>query len=113
MATAIKRLGAVAPSATTNTTLYQVPSSTSAVIDASGVTVCNRSSTTTTFRVARVDAGTTPATEDYVEYDQIIPANSEIHRSILCGAAMGAQDSIIVYAGTADLSFTVGGVEIT
>lgn len=105
------RLGASAPSATTNTTLFQGTASHEYILDKTGVTVCNRDTSDATFRVARVDSGTSVANEDYIEYDQRIAGNSSID-GILTRAVMSGTDSIIVYASTANLSFTVGGLDI-
>jgi len=114
MAETYKRLGAVEPSATTDTSLYQVPASTEAIIDKCGVTVCNRSSADITFRIAHVDAAiASVADEDYVAYDERIPAKSSIEGRFLCGRAMATGHSILVYASAIDVSFTVGGVEIS
>lgn len=106
-----KRFGAVDPAATTETTLFQVPSSHEYILDGTGVTVCNRTSSDITFRVARVDGGTTTADEDWVEYGQRIAANSSIS-GILAKACFAATDSVIVYASAIDLSFTAGGLDI-
>lgn len=114
MAETYKRLGASAPSATTDTSLYQVPTSTEAILDKCGVTVCNRGTSDATFRIAHVDGAIgSVANEDYVAYDERVVAKSSIEARYLCGRAMSASDSILVYASSADLSFTVGGLEIT
>ena len=55
MPTVYKVLGQSAPSATTATTLYTVPSTTSTVV--STITVANRDSTSATFRIAVRPAG--------------------------------------------------------
>lgn len=114
MAETYKRLGAADPAATTNTSLYQVPTSTSTIIDKCGVTVCNRTASDITFRIAHVDGAIgSVADEDYVAYDERIPAKSSIEGRYLCGRCMAASDSILVYASAVDVSFTVGGLEIT
>ena len=64
MATAYKVLGQSNPSATTNTTLYTVPSATSAVV--STLTVCNQSSTAATYRIAVRPAGASVAAEHWI-----------------------------------------------
>lgn len=114
MANTYKRLGACVPSAIdTETTLYQVPTSTTAYLDACGVTCCNQGTSDITFRIARVDGGTTTANEDWVVFDQTIAGKSSFTRQFLVGAAFGAQDSIIIRADSTSISFTVGGVEMT
>lgn len=111
MAVAYKRLGAVAPSATTDTSLYAVPASTAAILD--GITVCNRDTSDATFRIAHVDGAIgSVSDEDYIYYDFRITAQSTIE-GILKGQCMATTHSILVYASSANLSFTVGGMEIS
>lgn len=109
MASSYKVLGQSAPSATTATTLYTVPSSTSAVV--STITVCNRSTSSDTFRIAIRPGGASLASSHYIAYDTAIPANDSI--SITAGISMATTDVITVYAGTANLTFSAFGVEIT
>ena len=109
MATTYKVLGQSAPSATTATTLYTVPASTSAVI--STINVCNRAATTDTFRIAIRPAGATLATSHYIAFDSPIPANDSIN--ITAGISLATTDIITVYGGTANLTFTAFGAEIT
>lgn len=101
-------LGQAAPSATTNTDLYTVPTSTQAIV--STLNICNRGAATS-FRVAARKSGATLANQHYVEYDVAIAANDSIN--LTRGMALGAGDIITVYAGTANLSFTAFGTEIT
>jgi hypothetical protein len=110
MVETFKRLGAVAPSATTNTQLYQCPVDKSSVLD--GIVVANRGSSGT-FRIAHVDGAIGDlATSDWAYYDVTLAANSSLD-GVLKGRAMGAGDTIVVYASSGDFSFTVGGVEIS
>lgn len=102
-----KVLGQVAPSATTNTTLYTVPSGMSTV--SSTLKVCNRGGTATTFRVAIRPAGATLANEHYIYYDVSIPANDSF--SATEGYTFTATDVVTVYAGNANLSFSLFGDE--
>lgn len=106
-----KRFGAVTPSATTETTLFQVPSSHEYIIDESGITVCNRTTSDITFRIARVDSGTTTADEDWVEYDQRVADKSSLS-GILPKACFAATDSVVVYVSASGISFTAGGLDI-
>ena len=109
MATAYKVLGQVAPSATTATTLYTVPSSTEAVI--STLVVANRAATAATYRIAiRPDAATL-ANQHYIAYDVTVGASDST--TITLGITLNAADVITVYASTADLSFNAFGSEIT
>jgi hypothetical protein len=109
MAVDYKILGQSAPSATTATTLYTVPSSTQALI--STLVICNRANTTATFRVACRPAGATLANQHYINYDVTIAANDSINLTL--GISLGATDVLTVYASTTNLSFTAFGSEIT
>jgi hypothetical protein len=109
MATTYKVLGQSAPAATTATTLYTVPASTSAVV--STINVCNRASASDSFRIAVRPAGATLATSHYIAYDAIVPANDAI--SITIGVSLATTDVVTVYAGTANLTFSAFGAEIT
>ena len=71
---AYKVLGQVAPSATTATTLYTVPSAKSAVC--STLTVCNRAGTSGSYRISVRPAGAALSNEHYVIYDTGLAANS-------------------------------------
>ena len=109
MATTYKVLGQSAPSATTATTLYTVPSATSAVV--STITVCNRAATNATYRIAIRVAGATLANEDYLAYDATVPANDTI--ALTLGITLAATDVVTVYASTANFSFNIFGSEIS
>jgi glucose-6-phosphate dehydrogenase assembly protein OpcA len=109
MATTYKVLGQSAPAATTATTLYTVPASTSAVV--STITVCNRASTSDLFRIAIRPAGATLATSNYIAYDTVIPGSDAINITI--GVSLATTDVVTVYAGTANLTFSAFGAEIT
>lgn len=108
MANAYKVLGQSAPAATTATTLYTVPASTSAV--ASTLAVCNRS-TSTTFRVAIRPAGATLANEHYIVYDNYVNQYDSVFLTL--GVTLATTDVVTVYAGSANLSFSLFGTEIT
>lgn len=109
MPTTYKVLGQSAPSATTATTLYTVPSATSTVV--STINVCNRSSTADTFRIAVRPAGASLANSHYLAYDTPLPGNDSI--SVTVGVSLSATDVITVYAGTANLTFAAFGAEIS
>ncbi len=109
MADVLKVLAQAAPSATTESTLYTVPVSTTTTV--SSLVVCNRSSTSTTFRVSISVNSAATANADYLYYDTPIGGNDTFIATI--GITLGDQDIIRVYAGTANLSFNLFGVEIT
>jgi len=104
-----KILGQVAPLATTETLLYTVPAVTQTVI--SSVTVTNRGSSATTFRVSVSAGGAATATKDYLYFDVSIPANDTFIATV--GITMGTTDVVRVYGGNANLSCAVWGSEIT
>lgn len=108
MATTYKVLGQVNPSATTLTTLYTVPASTSTVC--STLTVCNLG-TTTTYRIAIRPAGASISDEHYIVYDTVLNANDSAMFTL--GISLATTDVVSVYAGTADVSFGLFGVENT
>ena len=107
MAVNYKVLGQSAPSATTDTNIYTVPSATQAVV--STISICNRSATTT-FRIAIRPAGATLANQHYIVYDNYVNQYDTVFLTV--GATLAATDVITVYAGAANLSFSVFGSEI-
>lgn len=109
MPTIYKVLGQSAPSATTATTLYTVPSATDAVV--STISVCNRAATSGTYRIAIRPAGATLANEHYIAYDSTITANNTTF--ITVGVTLDATDVITVYASSANMSFSAFGTEIS
>lgn len=109
MATNYKVLGQSAPSATTATTLYTVPASTQAII--STITVCNRSGSSRTFRIAVRPDGASLANQHYVAYDSPVAANDTV--GITLGITLGDTDVVTVYASSADLTFCAFGSEVT
>jgi glucose-6-phosphate dehydrogenase assembly protein OpcA len=108
MATTYKILGQSAPSATTNTNVYTVPSATQAVI--STITITNRANTSATYRIALRPNGDTVANQHYIAYDATVPANDTIALSL--GLTIDAADIVTVYASSANLSFGIFGSEI-
>ena len=109
MATAYKVLGQVAPSATTATALYTVPSATEAVV--SSVTICNRAATAGSFRLSVRPNGAALANQHYVVYDTAIAANDTVILTI--GLTLDATDVLEAYASSADMTFNAYGSEIS
>jgi hypothetical protein len=105
MATRYQVLGQVAPSATTATTLYTVPSLKEAVV--STLVVANRAATTSIYRIAVRPAGATLANEHYIAYDVVVGASDSTTMTL--GLTLAATDVITVYASSANLSFSVFG----
>jgi hypothetical protein len=109
MATVYKVLGQSAPSATTNTDVYTVPADTQAVI--STISVCNRGSSSATYRIAIRPTGETIANKHYIVSDGTILQNDTIF--FTAGVTVGSTDVVTVYGSTADLSFNIFGSEIS
>lgn len=109
MANTYKILGQVSPSATTETDLYTVPAATSTVC--SSLSICNRGTTSTTFRVSVSQSGGATANKDYLYYDVTLAGNDTFIATV--GITMTATDKIRVYAGNSSLSFQVWGTEIS
>lgn len=109
MPTNYKVLGQSAPSATTNTSLYTVPSSTETVV--STITICNRSSTDATFRIAIKPDNASTASQHYVAYDAPVLKNDTV--ALTLGITMNASDVIEVYASSASISFSAFGSELS
>ena len=109
MPSAYKVLGQSNPAATTATSLYTVPSATSAVV--STLTVCNQGASSATFRVAVRPAGATLAATHYVVFDSSLTANDSAFLTL--GITLAATDVVTVQASSASLSFSLFGSEIT
>jgi len=109
MAFTYKVLGQSNPSATTATTLYTVPASTSCVV--STINICNQAGTAGTFRIAIRPSGAVLAAQHYLSYDTSIAANDSI--SLTIGITLATTDVITVYASSATMSFAAFGSEIT
>lgn len=108
MATYYKVLGQVAPSATTATTAYTVPSATETVV--STIAVCNRGASAGTYRIAIRPDGAALADQHYIAYDTAITANNST--MITIGITLNAADVVTVYASSANFSFSLFGSEI-
>lgn len=98
------RLGAFDITATTNTTVYTCPASTFSVVTLS---LCNRSASSRTVRVA-VASASSPSVAEYIEYEPIILANGVLERT---GIVMDPGKLLVVYASAADISCVVMGIE--
>lgn len=109
MSDTYKVLGQQNPGAAALTTIYTVPAATSVV--ASTMTVCNRSATPTTFRLAVRPAGAAISNEMYFAFDAPIGANEAL--AFTLGLTLAATDVVSVYATLATLSFGLFGVEKT
>jgi hypothetical protein len=108
MTTTYKVLGQVNVAATTATTLYTVPSATSAVC--STLAICNLG-ISTTYRVAIRPAGVTLADQHYLIYEATI--NQYDTTFLTLGITLATTDVVTAYAGTADVTFQLFGSEIS
>ena len=104
-----KVLGQSNPAASTLTTLYTVPSSTTTV--ASTINICNLDSTAGNFRIAVRPSGASVTNAHYIAYNTVVPANDSIAMTI--GITLATTDVVSVYANTANVSFNLFGSEIT
>ena len=109
MANVYKVLAQSNPSATTATTLYTVPSSTSSLI--STITVCNQAASAGSFRIAVRPAGAALAAQHYVAYDVAIAANDTT--ALTLGLTLATTDVVTIYASSATMSFNAYGSEIS
>lgn len=111
MAEVIKRLGATTVVANTDTALYVCPANTMAAI--SCINVCNTTIYSgVSFRLAHVDGAiATVALEDYIAYDETLPAGSNIAFQI--GVAMEAAESLLVRSGSTYCVFQCWGSEVS
>jgi hypothetical protein len=109
MPTVYKVLGQSNPAATTDTTLYTVPASTSAVV--STITICNQASAAATYRIAVRPAGASIAAQHWIVYGATVAASDTT--ALTLGVTLATTDVVTVYASTATLSFNAYGSEIS
>lgn len=109
MPAAYKVLGQSNPSATTLTTLYTVPASTSSIV--STISVCNTTSSAATYRIAIRPAGASIATQHYVVYDAAVAANDTVLLTL--GLTLATTDVVSVYSSATSVVFQAHGTEIT
>ncbi len=112
MANTYKRLGAINPSANTQTNVYVIPAATQAVI--STVAICNQGANSTTYSLALMDSS---------QFNAAAPAATFLVRN----AALSGSDTIFLTVGltgnagsvlvantpNANISFSAFGSEIT
>jgi hypothetical protein len=108
MAYTYKVLAQSAPSATTNTDVYTVGAGKTAII--STMTICNRGTSSATYRIAVRPAGATLANQHYIAYDAVVAGNDTTALTI--GLTMGASDVVTVYTSSANISFGLFGSEV-
>ena len=109
MAATYKVLGQLAPSATTETTLYTVTSGKAAVV--STIVICNQAATAATYRIAvRPAADATTVSKHWIVYGATVaPSDST---ALTLGITLASTDVVRVWASSATLSFNAFGSEI-
>jgi hypothetical protein len=110
MPTTYKVLAQNNPGATTESTLYTVPSSTSTVV--STVSIANQAGTSATYRIAvRPAADATTAAKHWIVYGATVAANDSIMLTL--GLTLATGDVVRVWGSSANLSFSAFGSEIS
>lgn len=99
----IQCVAQLAPSATTQTELFTLAAN-YGTSDIRCIIICNRGSATT-FRISLRLLGDALDNKQYIAYDAPIEANDTICLTYPIGLRSG--DSLYVYAGSANLSFSV------
>jgi hypothetical protein len=100
------RLGIADLAANTNTTVYTAPASTFSVVT---VSVCNRSATQRSVRIALASADT-PALGEWIEFDTSLVGNGTLERT---GIVLSAGQKVVVLSNSTDVSAVVYGLETT
>jgi hypothetical protein len=109
MPTTYKVLGQLNPSANTATTLYTVPSATSAVC--STLTICNQGGANIFYDVAIRPAGETLAAKHYIAKASGCVINDSVMLTL--GVTLAATDVVTVNSTGANTSFNLFGSEIS
>lgn len=109
MTESLKILAQLSPSANTLSTLYTVPSSTSAVV--SSIVMCNTTSNSINVRVSLASAGAADDIKQYLYYDLPIIANDTFIATI--GISLASTDVIRVQASSTGIAFNLLGVEVS
>jgi hypothetical protein len=110
MPTSYKVLGQVAPTDTSDTTLYTVPAATQAVV--STLSVTNDTTASATFRVYVRVAGAAASATNTLFFDTTLAANSTAFFTV--GLTLAATDVLTVKSNTANaFTFQAFGSEVT
>jgi len=98
------RLGVSALPATTNTTVYTVPTGYYSVFN---VSITNRNTTSITIRLAISTTGT-PNDQDWLEFDTVIAPKGVFERT---GLVAQAGINVVVWSSATTVGATVYGIE--
>lgn len=109
MATAYKILYQSNPAVNTLTNTYAVPALTSTVV--SSIVVCNQGLSSAKFRVSAAAGAAVDSANQYLYYDEVIPANKTFIATV--GITLATTDLLRIYTDSASLSFSFFGSEIT
>jgi hypothetical protein len=112
MAQSFKRLGAIYPTANTQTNVYVVPAATEAVV--STITVCNQTSLNASFSIALMTASeyAAPApNQSYVIRGGVVPPADTI--VLTMGLTANAASIFAANTNTTGLSFIMFGSEVS
>jgi hypothetical protein len=111
MAQNFKRLGAISPSANTQTNVYVVPAATEAVI--STITICNQNASNVLYSLIVMPPGSfsaTANTADFVVRDVLVPSLDTIILTI--GLTGNAGTVFAANTSNTNVSFSMFGSEI-
>lgn len=108
MATRIKVLGQVNPTANTLTTVYTVPASNSAVV--STIAVCNTGTANALFSLAVRVANAAIATSQYIAFNTTVPSYDTVVLTL--GLSLAATDVLSANVSTANIAVSAFGTEV-
>lgn len=108
MANVYKILGQVADASANDVELY-LQAGVETIV--STITICNRSATAKTFRIATKSDNSAVANADYIAYDTTIEGNDTI--TLTLGITLQAAAEISVGASSADVTFQAFGTQIS
>ena len=104
-------LGTADPAAATNTNLFTVAASTTAMLTT--LTAANRSGGAVTIRVG-IDVGgsgtNSPSADQWLYYDLSVGANSTLVLDAAQGLWLATTDDFVVYAASQNIAFVATGV---